>query len=171
MNCGPEDALAIDPGTDEKTVMARTTRPHISRARAAAGAVMLACLAVGAIGGSADGSPRDGTRKARPRPALPVCPEAGRTTVQVPDGIDGFRIFVTDARPGAATDVTVLAAGSDRTLRAFAPGVIGLELDEPLRGDRVQIALEPVLEAKTAACIDRIELLRGGAVVGTAEIR
>lgn len=148
--------------------MGRTTHPHISRAR---GAAALVCVALGAVTGSADGSPRDGVRKAQPRPTLPVCAEAGRATVEVPDGIDGFRIFVADARPGAATDVTVLAAGSDRTLRAFAPGVIGLELDEPLRGVRVQVALEPVLDAKTAACIDRIELLRGGAVVGTAQIR
>src|SRR5687768_14348627 len=92
MNCGTEDALAIDPGTHERTVMGRTTHPHISRARAAAGAAALVCMALGAVAGSADGSPRDGARKSRPRPALPVCAEAGRATVEVPDGIDGFRI-------------------------------------------------------------------------------
>jgi hypothetical protein len=150
--------------------MGRTTRPHISRARAFAGAATLVCMAIGAVAAPADGSPRDGKKRAV-RPALPVCAEAGRAVVDVPDGIDGFRIFVGDALPGAATDVTVLAAGSDRTLRAFAPGVFGLELDEPLRGERIQVALEPVLEAKSSACIDRIELLRGGAVVGTAQIR
>jgi hypothetical protein len=171
MKRGPEDALAIDPGSHERTVMGRTTRPHISRARAFAGAATLVCMAIAAAGGPADGSPRDGARGKRVRATLPVCPEAGRADVAVPDGIDGIRIFVADARPGAATDVTVLAAGSDRTLRAFAPGVFGLELDEPLRADRIQVALEPVLDAKSSACVERVELLRGGAVVGTAEIR
>lgn len=151
--------------------MGRTTRPHISRARAFAGAATLVCMAIGAIAAPADGSPQGGGKKRAVRAALPVCAEAGRAVVDVPDGIDGFRIFVGDARPGAATDVTVLAAGSDRTLRAFAPGVFGLELDEPLRAERIQVALEPVLDAKSSACIDRIELLRGGAVVGTAQIR
>jgi hypothetical protein len=63
------------------------------------------------------------------------------------DGIDGFRVYVATARPGAATDVTVLAAGRDRTLRAFAPGVLALSLDQPLRGRTVDVAIEPVLEA------------------------
>jgi hypothetical protein len=171
MKRGPEDALRFDPGTDETSVMHRTTRPHISRIRAAAGAAAMVCVALGAVAGSADGSPRDGSRAGKARAALPTCPVAGRAEVVVPDGVDGIRIFVGDARPGAATDVTVLAAGSDRTLRAFAPGVFGLELDEPLRADRIQVALEPVLDATSSACVDRVELLRGGAVVGTALIR
>lgn len=146
--------------------MSRTTHSHISRATGA----LMVCAALAAVVAPADGSPRDRDR-ARARAALPTCPQAGRTMVDVPDGIDGIRIFVADARPGAATDVTVLAAGRDRTLRAFAPGVFGLVLDEPLDADRVLVALEPVLDAETSACVERIELLRGGAVVGTARIR
>jgi hypothetical protein len=153
--------------SDEIAVMRPTTRPHISRARALGGAAMV-CAALAVAVAPASGSPR--LRKPAP-PALPACPDAGRAVVDVPDGIDGFRVFVDAARPGAATDVTVLAEGSDRTLRAFAPGVFGLELDEPLRGERIQVALEPVLDASSSACIGRIELLRGGAVVGTAQIR
>lgn len=125
-------------------------------------------LVLGAIAGSAAGGP-----SASRAPAAPPCPVAGRAEVVLPDGpaaIDGFRVVVGAARPGAATDVTVLAGGSDRTLRAFAPGELALLLDEPLRARRVQIALEPVLDAPAGACVQRVELLRGGAVVGTAVI-
>jgi hypothetical protein len=143
----------------EKTVM-RLTRCSI----------LLLALAAGPANA---GSTHDDRAAKRPVRAA-VCPEAGRARVMLPvglDGIDGFRVYVTTARPGAATDVTILASGRDRTLRAFAPGVLALELDQPLPGRMVEIALEPVLDASQAACVERVELLRGGAVVGSAEIR
>src|SRR5687768_16246312 len=43
-----------------------------------------------------------------PDDARVACPEAGRAKITLPDGmdgIDGIRVFVTDAQPGAATDV------------------------------------------------------------------
>jgi hypothetical protein len=140
------------------------------------GSILLLALAAGSANA---GSSRDDhvsqRRQTMTAPAVgPRCPEAGRARVVLPDGldgIDGFRVYVATARPGAATDVTVLAAGRDRTLRAFAPGVLALSLDQPLRGRTVDVAIEPVLEASLAACVERVELLRGGAVVGFAEIR
>jgi hypothetical protein len=139
---------------------ATTRNPTIRAALGVAVAVTLV------LAGSANGSPRS---EARSRKAIPQtgCPDAGRTEVTVPDGIDGIRVFATDGRPGAATDITVLAGGRDRTVRAFGGGVFGLELDEPLRARRVQVALEPVLDAPSGACVSRVELLRGGAVVAT----
>ncbi len=122
------------------------------------------------LAGSANGSPRRDTRSRKAAPIV-VCPDAGRTEVSVPDGIDGIRVFASDGRPGAATDITVLVAGRDRTIRAFGGGVFGLQLDEHLPGRRIQVALEPVLDAPSAACVSRVELLRGGAVVATAQIR
>jgi hypothetical protein len=162
-------------GEKKKLVMNCRTRPHITRQRALTSAALLVCAALGAIAGPADGSP-SASRPARPASARPAgvvaaCPAAGRASVNVPDGIDGIRVFVDAARPGAATDVTVLAGDRDRTLRARGAGEFALLLDEPLRGRRIEVALEPVLEAPSAACVDRVELLRGGAVVGTAQIK
>jgi hypothetical protein len=128
--------------------------------------VLAAALAIAALTGSAEARPH--------RRTAPMCSDAARTSVLLPaglDGIDGFRIVVAGARPGAATDVTVLANGRDRTLRAFTPGTSALLMSEPLRARRIEIALEPVLGAPAAACVSRVELLRAGAVVGTAEIR
>ena len=145
--------------------MSSGTHTHIL-----AGTALLVCIAFLASAAQADGTPRG---RAPVRMAT-GCPVAGRAAVIVPptiDGIDGIRVFVDAARPGAATDVTVLAGGRDRTLRARGAGEFALLLDEPLRARRIEIALEPVLEAPAAACVDRVELLRGGAVVGTAEIK
>lgn len=143
--------------------MKATTHPRLSRARALGAGAVIVCAALVT---TAAGSPQ-----AR-RSAAPLCPVAGRAQVTVPDGaIDGFRVIVGDARPGAATDVTVVAGAADRTLRAFAPGEMALLLDEPLRARRIEVAIEPVLEAPTGACVQRVELLRGGVVVGAAEIR
>lgn len=150
--------------------MTRTNARH----RHVAGALLGVAVAVVALGESADGSPharaRSAARAGAP-PRLPACTEAGRAAVEVPDGVDGFRVFVDVAHPDGATDVTVLAARRDFTLRAFGPGVFGLELSEPVPARRIEVALEPVLDAPAGVCVARVELLRGGAVVGTARIR
>ena len=113
-----------------------------------------------------------GTASAGPHPRR--CAEAGRAMVSLPDGldgIDGFRIVVAAAGKGAQSDVTILAGRSDRTLRAFAPGVFALLMDEPLLARTIEVAIEPVLDARAPACVQRVELLRAGQVVATAEIR
>jgi hypothetical protein len=102
-----------------------------------------------------------------------ACPEAGRATVVMPagvDGIDGFRVLVGAAPRGAAIDVTILAGESDRTLRVESTGATTLLLDAPLSARWIDVALEPVLEAPAPACVERVELLRGGMVVGAAAI-
>ena len=102
------------------------------------------------------------------------CVEAARAHVALPaevDGIDGFRIVVAEAGTHAQSDVTVIAGKQDRTLRAFAPGELTLLLDAPLRARSIDVALEPVLDAPAPACVSKVELLRAGQVVGTAEIK
>ena len=137
------------------------------------GSFLLLAVAAGPASAGKE-SHRSEAVQALPAPVRPACPDAGRAHVTLPDGldgIDGFRVYVADAAPGAATDVTVLGGHHDRTLRAFAPGITTLSLDEPLRARGFDVALEPVLDAAEAACISRVELLRGGVVVGAAEIR
>jgi len=146
----------------ERTVMPGTLRPS----NRSIPAVLAGLMIVGAVGTTADA----GRRRLTPRRVSEACPAAGRTIVDVPDGIDAIRVIVDRANPDDATDVTVLAGTSDRTVRAFGAGEFGLAFDEPMRAARIQVALEPVLDAPGAACVSRIELLRGGAVVRTAVI-
>ncbi|MCB9560656.1 MAG: hypothetical protein H6709_24115 [Kofleriaceae bacterium] len=150
--------------------------PRRTLLRSAIAGPVLLCAA---MLGSAAGSPARGVARA-PRVAAvaPVqvagvhCADGGRTEVSLPDGgFDAIRVVVDAAVPGAATDVTLLAGHGDRTVRAFGGGEWGLVLDEPLRERHVQVAVEPVLEAPAGACVARVELLRRGAVVGTARIR
>jgi len=162
--------LLTSVGEENELLMHCRARPYINRARALAGVAAVMCAALVAIAGTAAGSPRGVSRAERDARSF-GCPAAGRASLTVPDGVDGIRVFVDAARPGAATDVTLLAGGRDRTLRAHGAGEFALLLDEPLRERRVEVALEPVLEAPSAACVDRVELLRRGAVVGTAEIK
>lgn len=129
-------------------------------------AAFAAVAVIGAVGSQADAG-----RRAKSRPAAERCPAAGRAAITVPDGVDAILVFVDRANPDDATDVTVLSGDSDRTVRAFGEGVFGLALDEPLTGSHIEVALEPVLDAPGAACVSRIELLRSGAVVGTAQIK
>lgn len=155
----------------ETTVTPRTQHHRNLRSALGAGVVLCAVLA-----GSASGSPRgerERERALRPRIAGVHCVDAGRAELSVGDGggFDAIRVVVDQTVPGAATDVTVLVGLRDRTLRTLGGGEWGLALDEPLRARRVQVAIEPVLDAPAGACIDRVELLRDGAVVATARIR
>ncbi len=143
--------------------------------RSALGSLLVLCAA---LAGSASGSPRRArATSARQVVVLPMvagihCLDAGRAEIAVGDGqgFDAIRVVVNEAVPGAATDVTVLVGPRDRTLRTMGGGEWGLALDEPLLAHRILVAIEPVLEAPAGACIQRVELLRKGAVVATARI-
>jgi hypothetical protein len=107
-----------------------------------------------------------------PRIAGIDCADASRVEVAVPpDGIDEIRVVVANAAPGAATDVSVLGARSDRRVRAAGTGTWGVALTSPIAGDHLLIAVEPVLDASAGACVDRVELLSRGAVVAIARPR
>lgn len=165
----------------ETPVLAPTQRRR--NFRSAFGGLVVLCAA---LGGSAAGSPdeaagADGARRPTRAPAAAGvvkvpgahCAHAGRAVLALRDdqGFDAIRVIADTALPGAATDVTVLAGPSDRTLRTLGGGEWGLVMDEPLRARRVQVAIEPVLEAPAGACVERVELLRRGAVVATARIQ
>lgn len=98
------------------------------------------------------------------------CPEAGRAIVSVPTGFDGVRVVVADTLPGAAVDVTVMAGSADRRVRARGGGAWSLRMDEAPSG-RVLVAIEPTLDAKIGACVERVELLRDDEVVADVRLR
>jgi hypothetical protein len=132
----------------------------MTRCQLVLAAAVLACTGVATAAPPASGSSLQPVR----------CPEAGRAAIVVPDGIDGFRVVVARATPGAATDVTVLAGDRDLTLRAQAAGTVALSVDTPWPAGRIEVAFEPVLDAPVGVCVARVELVRGGAVVGAAVI-
>jgi hypothetical protein len=99
------------------------------------------------------------------RAEAPRCSDAERTELSVPVGFDEVRVFVGGSSPGAAAAVTVLAGNSDRRVTAFGRGRWALAMSEPLPAGRVVVAVEPVLDAPAPACVERVELVRGGAVI------
>lgn|GEM_PF-2786249 len=99
------------------------------------------------------------------------CAEAGRATIEAPSGFDSVRVTTAAGEPGAA--VTVSVVGGDRwtSLRAVEGGTSTVSLDATDVGGLVTVAIEPDLEASVGACIESIELLRGGDVIGSVALR
>lgn len=95
------------------------------------------------------------------------CAEASRARLEAPYGYDAVRVTVAPGQAGAA--VTVSVAGADRwtSLRATEGGVSTVSLDPTERGGVVTLAIEPDLDAPVGACVQSIELLRGGDVIGS----
>jgi hypothetical protein len=129
-------------------------------------AVLLA-LTAPAVAGGRQGPPSAGrTTKVAGR----NCPEAGRAVVSVPTGFDGVRVVVAETAPGAAVDVTVMAGKADRRVRAWGGGAWSLRMDDVPSGS-VLVAIEPSLDAKIGACVERVELLRDEVVVADVRLR
>ena len=90
--------------------------------------------------------------------------------VSVPTGFDGVRVVVAETAPGAAVDVTVMAGKADRRVRAWGGGAWSLRMDDAPSGP-VLVAIEPSLDAKIGACVERVELLRDEVVVADVRVR
>jgi hypothetical protein len=120
---------------------------------------LAASAAVAATGGAADGAPV-GSRA--------TCADAARMELSAPVAFDEVRVMVGAGRPGAASAVTVVAGDSDRRVTAFGRGRWALAMTDMLPAGPVLVAVEPVLDAPASACVERVELVRGGAVVAAA---
>jgi hypothetical protein len=112
---------------------------------------------VAATGGAANGAPQAAS-----------CPDTARVELSVPVGFDEVRVVVGAGRPGGASAVTVVAGDSDRRVTAFGRGRWALAMTDMLPAGPVLVAVEPVLDAPSSACIERVELVRGGAVIAAA---
>jgi hypothetical protein len=121
-----------------------------------AGLGIAAAAAVAATAGAADGAP------------AVRCADAARLELSVPVAFDEVRVMVGAGRPGAASAVTVVAGDSDRKVTAFGRGRWALAMTDMLPAGPVVVAVEPVLDAPASACVERVELVRGGAVVAAA---
>jgi hypothetical protein len=120
---------------------------------------LAASAAVAVTGGAADGAPAGGRA---------TCADAARMELSAPVAFDEVRVMVGAGRPGAASAVTVVAGDSDRRVTAFGRGRWALAMTDMLPAGPVVVAVEPVLDAPASVCIERVELVRGGAVVASA---
>lgn len=111
------------------------------------------------------------TPTAAPAVAGHDCVEAGRATIEAPYGYDAVRVTTAAGAPGATVLVSV--AGGDRwtSLRAIEGGTSTVSLGATDVGGVVTVAIEPDLDAEVGACIETIELLRGGDVIGSLALR
>ena len=123
---------------------------------------LAALLAVAEVAAGAPSAARTAVAPA------PRCADAGRVELSVPVGFDEVRVVTGADRPGAAASVTVLVGNADRQVTAFGGGRWALAMSEPMPAGPVVVAVEPVLDAPASACVERVELVRGGAVIARA---
>jgi hypothetical protein len=85
----------------------------------------------------------------------------------VPVPIDEIQVVVTDDSPETgAAEVMVQVGSSDRVVRIFG-GSHGIKFFPALTSSAFRVSLLPVFEADRDACVERIELRRGGSPVAT----
>jgi len=86
-----------------------------------------------------------------------------------PVPVDEIRVVVADGSPAAgAAEVTLEASGdaADRVVHILGASQ-GLSFSPALTSRAFRVSLLPDLSAARDACVDRIELRRGGAPVAT----
>jgi hypothetical protein len=82
--------------------------------------------------------------------------------------IDGVRVVVARRSPvGGQVAVRVADGQSDRIVRIRGSLSRVLEFTPALSASQFQVSLDPIFEASRGACVERIELLRGGQPVAT----
>lgn len=125
--------------------------------------VGLAIVVAGA--GAQAGPPGDG---AAPAPA-PRCVPAAIADVVLsgPASVDEIRVVVAEGSPEAgAAEVVVETGRTDRVVHVRG-GSHGLQFFPAMTASAFRVSLSPVFGAAGDACVDRIELRRGGAPVAT----
>ncbi len=98
------------------------------------------------------------------------CAEVSFTNVALPirASVDEIRVIVADHSPkSGAARISVGAGRHDRVVRVLGGASRGLKFTSPLVGRLFRIELDPVFEAPRSACVERILLLRGGALVAS----
>lgn len=109
-------------------------------------------------------------RFARPRPERCTPAHFQDIRLPFPVTVDEIRVVVADHSPAAgAVTITVDAGPFDRVLRVRGPLSRRLSFAPALSGQVFHVSLDPVFEAPTSACIERVELVRAGVPVAVVE--
>ena len=98
------------------------------------------------------------------------CVEAPRVQLEVPGGYDTVRVVTAPGAAGASVVVSVASADRWASVTARGGGPTSLQLGLGGGGAAV-FAVEPDLDAAAGACVERIELLRGGELVAHVDLR
>lgn len=106
-----------------------------------------------------------------PTPAAPAaCLDLTRAELAADGGFDTVRVVTADdGAADAASVVAVAAADRFTSVTARSGGASTVELGLGGAG-LVTIGLEPELTAAAPACVERIELLRAGAVIARLDV-
>lgn len=134
-------------------------------------AMRLGLLVAVVVGATATHGSAGGTRAGGPRVRTATCAEAAIARVAMPTGsaIDGVRVILAPgSSPSGAADVAVHAGAFDRVVHVRGDSR-ALQFSPPLVADAgaLAVTIDPVWDAATTACVERIELLHGGAIVNT----
>lgn len=131
-----------------------------SAARIAVGAV-LACVAVVVTAGAAS------IRHAPSMTEDPCVTGVLRVVELAEDtAVNAILVRVADSSPeDGATDVRVAAGQGERVMHIWGAGSQTLEFEPALEGARFEVAIDPVVDAPTSACVAEVVLLDDGEAV------
>lgn len=134
-------------------------------------AARAACLAIVMVAGAAAqaGPGRPDGRSGAALPAPARCTQAAIADIVLGAAVqvDEIRVIVAEGSPeSGAAEVVVEGGRADRVLRVYG-GSHDLKFFPALTSSAFRVSLSPVLEASRDACVDRIELRRGGAPIAT----
>ncbi len=115
-------------------------------------------------------------RAEAPRPAgtrpRPACPAAEVVDVRLPGpvAVDEIRVVVARRSPVAgAAAIRVDDGRFDRVVRVRGSQPKALRFAPALESAAFQVSLDPVFDAPRGACVERVELVRGGVTVATVK--
>src|SRR5690349_18008217 len=133
--------------------------------RALSARVVGLAIVVAAGAGAQAGTGGDG---AAPAPAPRCVPAAiADVVLSAPTSVDEIRVVVAELTPEAgAAEVVVEAGRADRVVHVQG-GSHDLQFFPAMTASAFRVSLSPVFGAAGDACVDRIELYRGGAPVAT----
>jgi hypothetical protein len=97
-----------------------------------------------------------------------TCTPSALASVRLPGpvAIDGVRVVVAHHSPrSGAVNVHVGAGAFDRVVRVRGASSKALAFYPAMTASEFDVVLDPVFDAPADACVDRIELLRGGVPV------
>ena len=135
--------------------------------RALSARVVGLAIVVAAGAGAQAGTGGDGAAPA-PAPAPRCVPAAiADVVLSAPTSVDEIRVVVAEGSPEAgAAEVVVEAGRADRVVHVQG-GSHDLQFFPAMTASAFRVSLSPVFGAASDACVDRIELYRGGAPVAT----
>lgn len=129
-----------------------------------------------ALAATASAGPRELPELPRlPASALPAagCTPAAIADIQLPGPVevDEIRVIVADRSPDAGASLVTVDDGEfDRVVRVHGALSKAMKFAPALTSHEFRVSLSPSFEAHGDACVERVELLRGGDPIATVRL-